>query len=156
MPKVAKHDSKQEGEGDNGEGCRVGFPVLGNTIGIHNLLEGVGDLVGLMIRGRRLICDQRLKDCADLQSQNGTDDNSANALDILHVCPCQQSCRVVCVLSLIAMTDMTTEQQLQVVSCAPCFLSNSWTRCKRKRRKEKLTGCSRNPRDQYEGGSYND
>ena len=69
MAKVTKHDSKKERKGDNGEGCRVGFPVLSNTIRIHNLLKGVGDLVGLMIGGRRLIRDKRLKDGADLQAQ---------------------------------------------------------------------------------------
>lgn len=69
MAKVTKHDGKQEREGDDGEGCRVGFSVLGHTIRIHNLLEGVGDLVGLMVRGRRLVSDQRLKDGANLQAQ---------------------------------------------------------------------------------------
>ena len=68
MPKVTKHDSKQEREGNNGEGCRVCFSVLGNTIGVHNLLEGVSDLIGLMVCGRRLVCDQGLEDCADLQA----------------------------------------------------------------------------------------
>ena len=68
MPKVPKHDSKQEREGYNGERCRVGLPVLGNTIGIHDLLEGVGDLVCLMVCGRGLVRDQGLKDGADLQA----------------------------------------------------------------------------------------
>lgn len=66
MPKVAKHDSKQEWEGDDGEGCWVGLPVLGHTIGIHNLLEGVCDLVGLMVRGWRLVGDQGLENGAHL------------------------------------------------------------------------------------------
>ena len=57
MTKVTKHNGKQEGEGDNGEGGRVGLPVFGHTIGIHNLLEGVGDLVGLMVCGWRLVGD---------------------------------------------------------------------------------------------------
>ena len=56
MPKVTKHDSKEEGEGDNGEGSRVGLPVFGHTVCIHNLLERVCDFIGLEICGWLLIC----------------------------------------------------------------------------------------------------
>ncbi len=66
VPKVTKHDSKEEGKGDNREGGWVGLPVLGHTISIHNLLEGVGDLVGLEVCGWLLICHQGLEDGAHL------------------------------------------------------------------------------------------
>jgi hypothetical protein len=66
VPKVTKHDSEEEGEGDNGEGGWVGLPVLGHTIRVHNLLEGVGDLVGLEVCGWLLVCHQGLEDGAHL------------------------------------------------------------------------------------------
>lgn len=66
VPKVTKHDSKEEGEGDNREGGWVGLPVLGHTICVHNLLERVGDFVGLEVCGWLLICHQGLEDGAHL------------------------------------------------------------------------------------------
>lgn len=66
VAKVTKHDSKEEGEGDNCEGGWVGLSVLGHTICVHNLLEGVGDLVGLKVCGWLLICHQGLEDGAHL------------------------------------------------------------------------------------------
>ena len=66
MPEVTKHDSKEEGEGDNGEGSGVCLPILGHTIRVHNLLEGVGHLVGLEVCGWLLVCHQGLEDGAHL------------------------------------------------------------------------------------------
>lgn len=67
MAKITKHDCKEEWEGDDGEGGWVGLPVLGHTIRIHNLLERMRDLVCLMVCWGRLVCDEGLKDGANLQ-----------------------------------------------------------------------------------------
>lgn len=49
MTKVTKHNTELEGEGDNGESSGVDLTVAGNTIGVDNLLEGLGELVGLEV-----------------------------------------------------------------------------------------------------------
>ena len=67
MPHISKHHSEEEGEGDDGEHCRVHFSIAGNAISMHDLLEGAVDLVCLEVGGWRLVGDQGLKDSSHLQ-----------------------------------------------------------------------------------------
>lgn len=43
---VAKHYREEEGEGDDGVGCRVDLLVAAHTVGIHNALEAGSEAVG--------------------------------------------------------------------------------------------------------------
>eukprot|EP00983_Pelagomonas_calceolata_P123559 1161021-Pelagomonas_calceolata.AAC.7 len=52
MSKVSEHDSKQEGEGHDGEHSRVDFTIARHAIRIHDGLEAAGELVGLEVGGR--------------------------------------------------------------------------------------------------------
>ena len=49
MPDISVHDSKEEGEGDNGVEGRVAFLVSGNRILSDNFLEGSSELIQLEI-----------------------------------------------------------------------------------------------------------
>ena len=54
VAEVTEHDTKLEGEGHDGEDGGVDLTIAGNTVGVHNLLEGFGELVGLEV-SRRLV-----------------------------------------------------------------------------------------------------
>ena len=49
MHYIAKHDTKQEWEGDNRKYGRIDFFVQRNTISINNLLERPSKLIGFNI-----------------------------------------------------------------------------------------------------------
>ena len=46
MHDISKHDTKEERERNYGEYSRVDLLVIGNTIGVHNLLEHPDEVVG--------------------------------------------------------------------------------------------------------------
>ena len=52
MANVSEHDSILEGKGDDGEDRWVDFLVVGDTIGVDDVLEGGSELVGLDEGGR--------------------------------------------------------------------------------------------------------
>lgn len=54
MPKVAKHDSEEEGERDDGEETRIDLLVSGDTVTVHDRLERLRELVRAL-EGRRLL-----------------------------------------------------------------------------------------------------
>ena len=62
MANVAEHDSEQERERDDGKQTRVHLLVRRDTVGIHDGLEALGELVRTMERGRRAIRAQLMKD----------------------------------------------------------------------------------------------
>ena len=64
MPYVTKHDGKEEREGDDGEHCRVGFPVSSHTIGVDDVLEGCCYFGGMEMGGWGFICEDGLEDSA--------------------------------------------------------------------------------------------
>ena len=45
MTSVPEHHGEQEGEGGDGEHCRVDFPVCVHSIGVHQVLVARGVLV---------------------------------------------------------------------------------------------------------------
>jgi len=51
MAKIAKHDGEEEGERDERKHGRVDFLVASDTVGVHDDLEGLGELVGA-VEGR--------------------------------------------------------------------------------------------------------
>ena len=52
MTNIAKHDSEEEGEGDDGKETRIGLLVVGNTISLNNFLSGSCKTVGDKMRGK--------------------------------------------------------------------------------------------------------
>mmetsp|Transcript_3507 Transcript_3507/g.5329 ORF Transcript_3507/g.5329 Transcript_3507/m.5329 type:complete len:687 (-) Transcript_3507:294-2354(-) len=52
---VTKHDTKEEGEGDDGKGRGVDLLVAGHTVRVDELLELLGELVGLVVSGWGLV-----------------------------------------------------------------------------------------------------
>ena len=46
VPGIAKHDGKEEGEGDDGENSWIGLTIAGNSVSINQLLESRCKLVG--------------------------------------------------------------------------------------------------------------
>ena len=53
MNDITKHDTKLEGEGNNGEDSRVDFFVVGYAIGVHNFLESPGEFIGVKEGGTK-------------------------------------------------------------------------------------------------------
>ena len=51
---ITKHDSKEEGEGDDREETRVGLLVVGNTISLNNFLSRSRKTVGNKMCGESL------------------------------------------------------------------------------------------------------
>ena len=49
MTDITKHHSKQEGEGHDGEDSRVDLLEHGDSVGIHNFLEGKCEIISLDI-----------------------------------------------------------------------------------------------------------
>lgn len=49
MAHVAKHDTKEKWEGGNGDGCWIGFLILGDTICINNQLEHSSNIIGFKV-----------------------------------------------------------------------------------------------------------
>ncbi|KAH3680629.1 hypothetical protein WICPIJ_008200 [Wickerhamomyces pijperi] len=49
MTQVTKHNGEHEWEGDNGRQPGIDLLVLGNTVGVTKVLEGIGELVGLVV-----------------------------------------------------------------------------------------------------------
>lgn len=45
MACVPEHDGEEEGEGDDGEDGGIHLPVCRHTVGVNQLLEGVGELI---------------------------------------------------------------------------------------------------------------
>ena len=56
MSYIAEHCSEKEGEGDDGERCRVDLAVVRDSIGVDDFLEGMGKLVDLEMGRRFLFC----------------------------------------------------------------------------------------------------
>ena len=52
MSNITKHDSKQEGEHDNGEHSWVDLSVPRYSVGVDDFLEGCGEVVGSEVSGR--------------------------------------------------------------------------------------------------------
>ena len=59
MTDVAEHDSKQEGEGYDGEETRIDFLVSRDTIAVHDRLERLSELVRAL-ECRRLLAGSQL------------------------------------------------------------------------------------------------
>jgi hypothetical protein len=49
MADISEHDTKKEGEGNDGEDCWVHLLEHGDAIGVHNFLKGTGEIVTLDI-----------------------------------------------------------------------------------------------------------
>ena len=49
MADISEHDTKKEGEGHDGEDCRVHLLEHGDAIGVHNFLKGTREIVTLDI-----------------------------------------------------------------------------------------------------------
>ena len=62
MTNITEHDSEQEREGDDSEQTRIDFLIRRDTVGIHDGLEALGELVRTMERGGRAIRAQLVKD----------------------------------------------------------------------------------------------
>ena len=51
MAQISKHYPKEEGEGDAGKDGWVYLLVVGHSVGVDNLLEGIGEVVDLEVGG---------------------------------------------------------------------------------------------------------
>ena len=49
MADISEHNTKQEGEGNDGEDCWVDLLEHGDSIGIHNFLKGICEFISLDI-----------------------------------------------------------------------------------------------------------
>ncbi len=49
MAQITEHDTKEEGECDDSEDCRIDFLVHRNTVGVHDLLEDPCEIICLDI-----------------------------------------------------------------------------------------------------------
>jgi len=49
---ITVHDTEEEGEENDGEETRVELTILGETVGVDNSLEGLGELVAVDVGGR--------------------------------------------------------------------------------------------------------
>jgi hypothetical protein len=47
---ISEHNSKEEGEGHDGEGSRVSLLVVGDTVRVHNQLEEGSYVIAFDIR----------------------------------------------------------------------------------------------------------
>jgi hypothetical protein len=62
MSNVAKHDCKQEREGDNGKKAGVDLLVRCNAIRVHDSLKAFREFIRPLERRRRLVCAQLMQD----------------------------------------------------------------------------------------------
>lgn len=67
MHDITKHDSEQEGEGDDGGDGRVEFLVIWSTISINNKLENINKIISLK---RRWLCHIYIGSIDLLKSQS--------------------------------------------------------------------------------------
>lgn len=75
VTEITEHDGEQKGESNNRRQTRVDFLVLGNTVGVDDCLEGLGELVRLH-EGRRSLVRSDLVD-------NGRNRETGAVIDIL-------------------------------------------------------------------------
>ena len=66
MANVAEHDSEQERERDDGKQAGVHLLVGRDTVGIHNGLEALSELVHAVERRRGTVCAQLMQNGRDV------------------------------------------------------------------------------------------
>ena len=74
MTIISEHNSKEEGEGHDGEGSRVSLLVVGNTVRVNNQLEEGSYVIALNIRRRIQIAYsfsrvELLEYCSDIRGE---------------------------------------------------------------------------------------
>lgn len=82
---VSEHDSKEEGEGDDGPGGWVDFSVVGDSVGVDDVLESLGELVQLEVRRRVLVGLHLVQDRWDSGSRVNCS-HVKGVLDLSDVC----------------------------------------------------------------------
>lgn len=74
MAQITEHDTKEEGECDDREYCRIDFLVHWNTVGVHDLLEDPCELICLDVsRGLDTMVFIALEVCGGETSQGTSD-----------------------------------------------------------------------------------
>ena len=66
MTNITEHDSEQEREGDDSEQTRIDFLVRRDTVGIHDGLETLRELVRADERRRRAVGTELVQDGRDI------------------------------------------------------------------------------------------
>lgn len=74
MTIISEHNSKEEGEGHDGEGSRVSLLVVGDTVRVHNQLEEGSYVIAFDIRRGIQIADsfsriEFLEYCSDIRGE---------------------------------------------------------------------------------------
>lgn len=55
MHDISKHNSEEEWEHDDCENSGIDFLISRNSVGIHDLLEDIGEFIQLKVSGGRLL-----------------------------------------------------------------------------------------------------